>query len=305
MERMQLVLSFLLLVCALGCKENEQSFYIEHMKVSPEPPECSSSIGDKEMPFVNLNIMTANMPHASFQATNAVASREDYGRLRAESNGIQVDGYELYTVVPGYGTIGGVQYFDYNTYLDAESTGLLWSQFMTSDTIDFLRLRYRCEYYSSARIADLIFYSFVSNEQALRGTTLTADEAAIANSANAEFARLVDYEVSEETMYSSVRFLGHTQGDKEVETPEFTVVIHPYCGPIGGWSSCINDICYAFCSDNATEVQECFTGVGPRYTCADYLAGNQDRQVTYYDPDLNEGAGGYTSDSVCSFFNCK
>jgi hypothetical protein len=303
MVRVGLALSFFVFTVATGCVDNEQSFYIEHMKAPPDPPECSVSVGDKFAPAISLNMMMASAPGTFFQVTNALISREDYGNLRAESNGIQVDGYEVYTEVPGVGVVGGTSYFTYNQYLPPESTELLHAQVLTTEAINELTSGTSyCPRYSPATVADAIFYTHLS--AAAPGDdrlSLTADEQQAARDGATVINNLLSTGFQAELIYSVVRFLGHTQGNKDVETPEFSVPIYPYCGVVGGWAPCLQDVCAAFCSDNAAYVPSCDAGVNQIMTCADYISEYKTRAVKYTDPVTSLPA----TDDVCTFFECK
>ena len=301
--RFPLLAGLLIFAVAAGCVENEQSFYIEHMKSPPDPPECTTSIGDPTTPGLSVNLMIANNPGNYFQATNALISREDYGNLRAESNGITVEGYELYTTVPGMGIVGGTEYFEYNFYLAPETSDLIYATVMTSEATSFLRNYYHCEYYSPQQVANAIYYN------KLREALLARDDQVPANinqqAANGQtlLGNLVAMDAIPEIMYSNVRFLGHSQGNKDVETPEFTVVLYPTCGAVGGWEPCINDVCMAFCNDEASYPETCAAGINAPMSCSDYLAG-----ITYTipyeetDPLTNQTETLYQD--ICDYFNC-
>ncbi|MBN2715341.1 MAG: hypothetical protein JXX14_05770 [Deltaproteobacteria bacterium] len=285
MIRIYLVLSLMIFAVASGCVDNEQSFYIEHMKVSPDPPECSVSPGDEETNGVGVNLMLAGAPIGSFQATNALISREDYGNLRAESNGIMLEGYELYTYVPTLGVIGGTEYFEYNLYLAPETTDLVFATFLTMRTISQLRTTFGCnppaESVVAAAIAD---YNAEESVQRMASAMETAPDPAVvstelsrARQASAQAAatltgNLPDSQGVPKIMYSYLKFLGHSQGGKEVETPEFTVVIFPSCGVEGGWEACVANPCTAFCKEDATISEVCSEGVDQPITCSDFLA---------------------------------
>lgn len=280
MVRVGLALSFFVFTVAAGCVDNEQSFYIEHAKAPPDPPECTVSVGDAVAPAVSLDLSLADAPSMFYLGTNALISREDYGNLRAESNGIMVDGYEVYTMDPMGGIVNGTEYFNYNHYLPPETSELLHATMISSGAVDALRATYGCTDLSSVNVGDAVFFSAL-REYYLSVPTIPAivpdwvNEGVAANQTtiNALINSSSLDDAIPDTIYSVVRFLGHTQGNKDVETPEFTFAVQPYCGPMGGWNPCLQNICYAFCKDDAAFPATCDMGLNARMSCADYLAG--------------------------------
>jgi hypothetical protein len=308
MVRVGLAISVFVFAVASGCVDNEQSFYIEHVKSPPDPPECTVSVGDAVAPSVPLDLSLANAPSMFYLGTNALISREDYGNLRSESNGIMVDGYELYTMDPLQGIVGGTEYFNYNHYMPPESSELLHATLITSGAIDALRASYGCTELSYANVGEAVFYSGLREYFLMDGapdtpgwvnTGFAANQATI--NALANTAAVNDSLPG--TIYSVVRFLGHTQGDKEVETPEFTFAIQPYCGPAGGWTPCLQNICYAFCTDDAAFPATCSVGLHPQMACADYLTGfSFTIPVASIDPNTDNQV--YENVDVCEYLDC-
>lgn len=261
MGRVTLFISILTVASLLGCVDNEQSFYIEHAKMLPDPPDCTVSSGDAEASTYGMNLFLLDTPVTHFSVSNAIMSQEDYGRLRTESNGILVDGYEVYTLIPGEGAFGGTEYITYNSFMEAESAGLLAAQIMSSTTITQLRARFGCTPFSPKAVGDAIF----------------SENDAILNQLRAMDTGQPGGEPIPQFMYAVVRFLGHTQGGKEVETQEFSIALNMWCGISGGWQNCIDDVCTAFCSSDATPMNECsdgmYSGGAIQPTCSDFLEG--------------------------------
>lgn len=305
MRQSSIFVPMVILVMLGGCVDNEQSFYIEHAKAQPDPPECTVSSGDAVVSGYFLDLMTLSSPGTHFQVANSVMSQEDYGRGRAESNGIFVEGYELYTLIPELeGAIGGTEFFDYNHYIEPEATDLLYANLMSASTISQLRSSYQCINYTSSEMADAIFFDWWrDNYSELNGgAPVPQDIVTAANGTQNVLSNLRANRNLPEIMYAVVRFLGHTQGQKEVETQEFSVELSTHCGPIGGWEPCISNMCTAFCNDEAAYVQSCSAGVNAPMTCADYLAGNM-----YIIPHLvlgNDGASETQVESICDALGC-
>ncbi|MBN2341793.1 MAG: hypothetical protein JXX29_10715 [Deltaproteobacteria bacterium] len=309
MRRITFLLVALFTLGIVGCVDNEQSFYIEHAKATPEPPDCSISAGDAVQSDFTLNMMTVSSPGITYLATNAVMSQEDYGRLRSESNGIIVDGYEVYTLIPGEGAVGGTEYFEYNHYIAPESTDLLSAVLMTSETSNLIRQQYGCRYFSPVEIADAIFYAWYADELRTNNVAVPADVAASEAAGNTIIAQLNAMGNMPSMMYGVVRFLGHTQGGKEVETPEFTVTLHTYCGVDGGWSACtggaIGNLCTAFCTKDATAASSCSEGLDEFMTCADYIAGNVNYSIISQEVDSVTGEVTSTTTPICEYLGCE
>jgi hypothetical protein len=85
----------------LGCVENEQTFFIEHVKKQPEGPDCTVTAGDAYIFRGGLDVFFDSPYIASVLVTNHIASRESYESGRAESSGIYIDYAESYVLVNG------------------------------------------------------------------------------------------------------------------------------------------------------------------------------------------------------------
>ncbi len=308
MVRVGLALSFFVFTVAIGCVDNEQSFYIEHAKAPPDPPECTVSVGDAVAPAVSLDLSLADAPSLFYLGTNALISREDYGNLRAESNGIMVDGYEVYTLDPNEGSVNGTEYFNYNHYLPPESSELLHATMISSGAVNELRAAYGCTDLSSVNVGDAVFFSGLRAYYEAPTTPDIPDWVTQGVNANQTTIDALIQSSSRDdlipdTIYSVVRFLGHTQGNKDVETPEFTFAVQPYCGPMGGWTPCLQNICYAFCKDDAAFPATCDMGLNARMSCADYLAG-MSYTVRVEAAESTSNNRIYENVDVCEYLTC-
>jgi hypothetical protein len=214
----------LALVASLpGCKDNEESFYIEHMKILPDAPECKYSTGDQPETSISIDLAFSGGDdfYGGFQVTNALMAREDYDNLKAESNGIFIDGAEAAASVGGQ-AVGGSVYRGVDFFIDAETTSVVQGIFLAGEIKTALADALNCP----------------STEET--GATLAAD--------------LADGDIDnppQVTYYDagtvSVRFIGHSQGGEEVETNLFTVAIQACCNCDISWSEC-SDPCFAFCT---------------------------------------------------------
>ncbi|MCU0663316.1 MAG: hypothetical protein MUC50_13445 [Myxococcota bacterium] len=108
----------------MGCAENEQTFFIEHVKAQPEAPECSVAAGDDGTSIGLLDVWFNN-PYLSYVlVTNHAISREAYESGKAESNGIFIDYSESYVLVNG-GLVGERVRTPIDVYLEPESSDVV------------------------------------------------------------------------------------------------------------------------------------------------------------------------------------
>jgi len=217
-----------------GCKDNEQSFYIEHMKVLPDPPECKVSTGDAVLPEIIVDLALAGYGDffAWFQVTNGMMAREDYDNLKAESNGIFVDGAESALSI-GDSPAGGEE-TDVNMYIEPESSSILPGILLTAQGFADLAAANGC---------------LPVSEQ---GTAVRAD-LADGNLDNPPTSEILG------TGYGRVRFVGHTQGGIDVETNPFTFAVSLCCNCYVNWSE-VADPCSGFCQE-VSEYTTCAWGV--------------------------------------------
>lgn len=232
------VLALLLAAALGGCRDNEESFYIEHMKAMADPPDCKYSTGD---PYrhgirVDLSLRQDHDFFGHFQTTNALLAREDYDNLKAESNGIFVEGSETVVTVGGQ-SVGGSAYSSAEIYIGPETTNVLPGIAIPGDVFADLAEHYGCPS-SGAMLAGM-------------SAQLLATGAA---TPPAGYSELLS------TGYATVRFIGHTQGGTDVETNGFTFTLDFCCGCAVDWNSC-DTPCEMFCDEAAEVVSMCEWGV--------------------------------------------
>jgi hypothetical protein len=248
----KILTSVLFMVFAVsGCVDNEKSFYIEHAKSYPDPPKCKVSTGDPVSPstIIDLSLASEGGIWKYFYVTNAIMSKKDYDNLEAESNGIIVDGYELSTELAGQGSISGTEFYKYNHFIPPESSDVLYANLVSANSLVQLQNHMHClRNYTLSQIKDAI----------LSGNT------AVLNDLNQASQDVI-------SGYANIKYLGHTQGGKDVETQTFSHHLNFFCGPAGGWTPCFEDPCYAFCNKEATIEDSCVIGVGQIMTCSDLL----------------------------------
>jgi hypothetical protein len=219
-----LALALCLAAALAGCRDNQESFYIEHMKVIPDPPECKYTTGDPAAYSVTVDLafVDDNDFYAGFQVTNALMTREDYDNLKAESNGILVDGAEAAVSVGGQ-SAGASVFRAVDAFLEAESTDVIMGITIPGEVKTNLGAALGC----------------ASAEDTATAMLVDLQDGVLDNPPEA---------VNFDTGYGSVRFLGHTLGGSEVETNVFSFAIQSCCNCAVDWSACMNP-CNAFCSE--------------------------------------------------------
>ncbi len=204
-----------------GCVDNEQSFYIDHVKSQPDAPECVISEGDNWISSTGLDLSVATGYIAPMLVTNALVSRENSANLQAETNGIFVDGAESYLESADGLQIGGTEYFDQPVWIEPESKEIAFAVMVSASQVftladDLDCLRATDENYPRDTLGDTD-----TNGQVV-GRSLMS-------------------------VYANVRLLGHTNGTLDVETQLFRFLINICCGCHIDWGSCA-DPCTAFCT---------------------------------------------------------
>jgi hypothetical protein len=210
---------------AVSCVDNDVTFFVEHMKVQPKPPGCTTNTGDEVAASGLVDLATATSFGGWYYVTNHAMIREEYDNLRAETDGVIVDGMEAYVTTTSGALIGGSEYYEFEMYVPPESSTVLPALAIPNTVVIGLAQEYGCPSMWDLSVVD-------SLETAILNGTLN------------------DQLVFEwyDAVYSRVRFIGHTQGGSEVETPEFTFMVNLCCNCLTDWSSC-SDPCYAFCNE--------------------------------------------------------
>lgn len=205
-----------------ACHDNETTILVEHIKAPAEAPSCSYTVGDGFTSQVGIDLAFGNHFEGAFLLRNQMMSRENYDNAVAESSGIVIEGMELFVQDASSGAgLGSTEYFEREMYLPPEAQSLSIGVVMSMNVVSELISQHRCLELTRANYPH---------------TTIGVD-------ANGRVAgRGLGY------VYSQVRFLGHTNGDLLVETPEFTVPIALCCGCMVNWANCV-DPCERYCGD--------------------------------------------------------
>jgi len=217
-------------IAASSCVENEVTFLVEHMKVQPSPPNCVSSTGDEVAASGYIDLSIAKDFFGYFYVSNHAMIREEYANLRAETDGIVIDGMEVYVVSYDGALIGGSEYYEYERFIPPESSDIVPGVVMPVSVVAELRDSYSCATPMEWWQSDV--------------QPFFTDDGILNTNETIELPTVEWFD----TIYGKVRFLGHTQGGSEVETPEFSFLIEPCCNCLINWMNCI-DPCEAFCGD--------------------------------------------------------
>ena len=231
------VMALSIALAILGCVDNDVTFFVEHVKVQPEAPQCSTSAGDDFSPSGLIDLAVANSLFNYYYVTNAAMLREDYDNIRAETDGIIVEGMEVYVESTTGGLVGGTEYFDFQHYIPPESSEIM----------------------AAISIPDSVVGDLADAAGCRRVDTYDDAEEIAALSLQSPRAWPPQWESDTGTIYSVVRFLGHTQGGRDVETEEFSFMVKTCCNCLVDWSPCIN-LCGTFC-ESGEEVDVCYVGV--------------------------------------------
>ncbi|MCP4599484.1 MAG: hypothetical protein GY847_02925 [Proteobacteria bacterium] len=238
----------LLGILAAGCVENDISFFIEHVKMQPEMPKCEVTESDGFVAQGTLDLSFRNAYGAWYLLSNHLMAREDYGNLKAETNGIIIDGMEVHVRGLDGELHGKTEYYEFEHFIPPEATGVWAGYAIPATVVRELANEHGCLPLNSG--------NYPSN-------TIGRD----VNGGSVKYIGMV---------YSVVRFLGHTNGHSDVTTPKFTFPIHLCCGCLVEWENCV-DPCSQYCTD-VEEHTMCTPGVfngGEGYDC----------RALYHNPD--------------------
>ncbi|HUT77002.1 MAG TPA: hypothetical protein VM285_04910 [Polyangia bacterium] len=230
-------------LAAAACVDNEQSFYIEHVKVLAEPPGCESNSGDAKAASALLDLALADSYFSYYYLTNGTMLRKEHDNLRAESDGILIDSMEVYVVNIDGELVGGSENYEFQMYLAPDSSDIAPGYVIPAEVVQTLAAGLGCT--SAQDLAQEVF-----------GPT-AAGNPELASGFYQDIIEAIDDDVG--AVYSAVRFLGHTQGGNDVETNEYSFLVQLCCNCLVNWQNCAtgnNAYCVA-----PTEYQSCNPGV--------------------------------------------
>ncbi len=285
-----IIAALVLVVVTAGCADNETSFFIEHVKSPAGAPNCEVSKSDAFTSVGGLDLAFRNPYYGSYLLANHLMRREDYGNLQAETNGIFIDGMEAYVRHLATGALAGTtEYYEFEHYVEPEDTAIGFGLMIPSSVVAKLANEFGClplepeNYlrYETNSLGSPIDIQYNSEMGLQIRTNQTGDRT---DSQGNPYPRYLG------TVYSVVRFLGHTNGGTDVETPEFTFPIELCCGCLVDWSLC-GAPCADFCSTpqdhsmctpglnnggDPLDCREIFTRPGAKWNC--YVEGDAGAQ---------------------------
>ncbi len=257
--------TLVLCLLAFGCEDNEITFFVEHMKTQPEAPTCETSESDAFSARGLLDLSFGNSFSGFYFVTNHLMAREDYGNLRAETNGITIDGMEVYVRGMDGTSYGSTEYYEFEQYVPPEDSTVAYAVAIPTSVTQALSESLGC---------------LPLNGNNYPGSTIGED-------ANGQIVpRYFD------SVYSVVRFLGHSQGGSDVQTPEFTYPIDLCCGCLLDWANCMEGDCGRYCV-KPDEPSMCHIGSDN--------GGTFDCRTLYFDP---EDASWDCSEGTCDCTSC-
>jgi hypothetical protein len=238
------------------------------MKVQPEAPTCSSSAGDDKASSGTIDLAIASSYAGYYYVTNAAMEREANDNLRAETDGVFVEGAEVYVSAgEGGGMIGGSEYYLFNQFIGPESSDIVAAVAIPPTVVEELATQYGCTRAWSYGADDI--YGAIEGAEAAWPPA-------------SEYYGYV---------YAVVRFIGHTQGGSEVMTQEYSFMINLCCNCLVEWNNCLT-LCDAYCGD-ADDPTMCQPGVangsGEGWDCRDIGYGRYSQwtesEVVFIDPE--------------------
>lgn len=238
----------ILAVCLWGsCVANESSVFVREMKAPAAPPDCTSSTSDAFTPLGLFDISFRSSYASYFLLENRLMAREDYSKPTAETNGVIIEGAEVSVRAMNGSPITQREYYEFEGYIPPESEGIIFASVIPATATNTLSQQLGCPQKDSLPVGTNVFYTMV---------------------------------------YADVKFLGHTNGGTDVETPSFTVGIEICCGCLINWTNCMVT-CDMYCEDPDGSGM-CIDGVangGGLYDCRNiYHNPNASWTVTETDP---------------------
>ncbi|MDD5307843.1 MAG: hypothetical protein PHU25_11035 [Deltaproteobacteria bacterium] len=231
---------------AAGCADNEVTFYVEHMKVQAAPPECTSTTGDAPAHEGYLDLAFGQGFAGWYQVTNKAMVRDQTENLRAETDGIFVEGMEVY-VETADGAIVGTSdqnnFFQYALYIEPESSDIVFGNALPETVVRELATQFNCKLLEDYTYDDYMKIVFLGQQ-------------------SQQVIQQVSEEISSRSfgsVYSVIRFLGHTNGGTEVQTPEYPFMLSLCCNCLIDWGNCMEP-CSAFCQEPEQD-KMCISGV--------------------------------------------
>lgn len=244
--RHSVIPGFLIVFVMAGCVDNESSIYVTEMKIPPKPPDCVSSPSDAFASTGLLDLTFRTSYSSFFLVRNNLMSREDYTTLSTETAGVVIEGAEVSVRAVDGTLLGATEYYEFEGYVPPESE-------------------------------DIVFASVIPAAIGIQ----ISQQVGCPTLSDLPFGSNVNYDI----VYSDVKFLGHTTGGTDVETPSFTVPISLCCGCLVNWLNCGTG-CDRYCED-PEESGMCLNGVANGGDLFDCRVLYNDMNATWQETDEN------------------
>ena len=253
-------------VFAKGCVDNETTFFVEHIKVPPEPPECVVSPSDAWISTGLVDLAFRNAYPSHYLVTNQAVSRVDLPNLKTETNGINIDGAESYTqLMNGDRVLDDPEYYQFQKYIGPGASDIAYAVPMTKAVVERLAQINGC-------------------------APLTTGMGRF-------------FPVYYDPVYTAVRFLGHTGGGSDVDTPEFTFLVELCCGCLIDWGNCMEPSCSTYCDEPRAHGM-CTLGVANGGALLDCRELTRDLTATWTGAP-GECVDDEGNDVLCTCANCE
>ncbi len=262
MKRIFIGVSAAVLVAATtSCEPDEISFVIKHVKSMPDAPACTYSISDDFISGMTVDLANAIGVENAYLVKNQLMSTEEYNNLDAESNGILLDYYDVSVTVSSTNSTIGSSRISYNQYIAPESEDLIMAQTLPASMIADLADELGCLEFNEGNYPADAMFSDPGNREDRNGN---------------EVPRYLG------TVYSTMRFFGHSQGGKDVSTQSFNFAMDLCCGCSINWNNCDSE-CSRYCKE-AVKNAVCVSGVVSGGNLLDCRSAYYDLQATWDNP---------------------
>ncbi len=211
-----------------GCQENEISFFVEHVKVKPKAPSCSYSVSDDKMSYGAIDLAFGNRYTNGYLVQNQLMAREDYDNLIAETNGIFVEAYEVNIRTSDAREVFGTsERIPFEMYLEPETSDLIVVDILTESVVWELAEATQCLGLSRENYPPETMFTSAHDLEDRNGLPVPRYF---------------------ESVYTQIRFFGHSQGGIDLETQAFTFPINLCCGCFVEWGKCYRE-CERYCTE--------------------------------------------------------
>jgi hypothetical protein len=275
--------AMMILLC-LSCVDNDISFFIEHVKIHPKSPACTYNESDDVEFHGTLDVVFGNSYTNGYLVRNQLMSREDYDNLKAETNGVLVDSYDVVLrTLETNEEIGVSDRLPSELYIPPESSDVVITEVLTPPIVSEIAASTGCLRLNRENYPEETMFEV--------GTRTDSNGLPVPRELG--------------TVNASLKFYGHSQGGKDVKTQRFTFPIRLCCGCLVKWSLC-DELCGRYCTETADieDHKMCVLGVANgegQFDCRDIYR-DLNRVWSCLEPSEEAGEEGQLVPANC---NCK